>query len=113
MNENQAFTEHDIPQLLNDYASYKKKMQEVADILNDIAEEFYKDEIINKGVVTPYKKTEIKDKLLSLKVGEAIYTEDVSYRDRTRNHASIFAKILGMRFSTLKHGNGWMTRRVE
>jgi hypothetical protein len=113
MKENKPFTEHDIPQLLNDYASYKKKMQEVANILKDIAEEFYKDKIINKGVITPYKKTEIKDKLLSLKVGETIYTEDVSYRDRTKNHASIISKSHGMRFSTLKHGNGWMTWRVE
>jgi hypothetical protein len=107
------FTEKNIQNLLYDHAWHRKTQNEVADILNNMAEEHYKDKIMEKGVIIPHEKASSKAKLLALNVGESIYTECEQYRNRTKSHAFRLSKQLGMKFSTLKKGDGWMTWRIK
>lgn len=80
--------------------------------LNKIAYEFYKDRIVDKGVIVPYSKSTIRQELLHLEVGESIYTEDEHYRNRTKSQANRIRLDTGKKFSTLKNGNGWRTFRI-
>lgn len=81
--------------------------------LNQIAYNFYKDRIVDKGVIVPYSKSTIRQELLHLEVGESIYTEDEHYRNRTKNQANRIRLDTGKKFSTLKNGNGWRTFRIK
>jgi hypothetical protein len=107
------FIGKNIQNLLYDHAWHRKTLEEVADILNNMAEEHYKDKIMEKGVIVPHEKASSKVKLLTLNVGESIYTECEQYKNRTKSHAFRLSKTHGMKFSTLKKGDGWMTWRIK
>jgi hypothetical protein len=107
------FTEDNIQMLLHDYAWHRKTLEQVASMLNSIAEEFYKHRITEKGVISPYDKASSRHKLLALEVGESIYTEDEYYKNRTRIHGFNLSKSHGMKFSTLRRADGWRTWRIK
>lgn len=109
----QPFTEENIQKLLNDYAWHRKTLTDVANHFNSMAEEFYKDKITEKGVIVPYEKANSRHKLLALEVGESIYTECEHYKNRTKSHAFRLSHSHGMKFSTLRKGDGWRTWRIK
>jgi hypothetical protein len=111
MNENKPFNKENIQKLFY-YGWHRKTLAEVANILNNIAEEFYKDKIEAKGVIVPYEKASSRHKLLALELGESIYTECEHYKNRTKSHAFRLQKSHGMKFSTLRRGDGWRTWRI-
>jgi hypothetical protein len=113
MNENKPFNEGNTQTVLHDYAWNRKTLEEVANILNGIAEDFYKDKIEAKGVIVPYEKATTRHKLLAMELGESIYTECEHYKNRTKSHAFRLKKSHGMKFSTLRRGDGWRTWRIK
>ena len=91
----------------------KISFSKLVENLNQIAHDFYKDKITEKGIIVPYNKSTIRQKLLHLEVGESIYTEDEHYRNRTKCEGNRIRINTAKKFSTLKNGNGWRTWRIS
>lgn len=109
----QPFTVENLYTILNEYAWNRITLTEVADSLNGMAENFFRYEITGKGVIMPYTKSNIRQQLLHLEIGESIYTEDEHYRNRTKSQANRIMLDFGYKYSTLKNGNGWRTWRLK
>lgn len=111
--QQKPFNESLVDEQLLKYNYGQISFSKLVENLNEIAYEFYKDRIVNKGVIVPYSKSTIRQELLHLEVGESIYTEDEHYRNRTKSQANRVRLDTGKKFSTLKNGNGWRTWRLS
>lgn len=107
------FYVHNVLKELDQFHQEEISFSKLVENLNEIAYKFYKDRIVDKGVIVPYSKSTIRQELLHLEVGESIYTEDEHYRNRTKSQANRVRLDTGKKFSTLKNGNGWRTFRIS
>jgi hypothetical protein len=112
MNENKPFNKENIQKLFY-YGWHRNTLAEVANILNGIAEDFYKERTVPKNEIVPFEHTQIKHKLLGLEVGDCMFTDDESLRDRTKTHSYHAKMKYGRVFTTRKNDKGWTTWRIK
>ncbi len=107
------FYVHNVHEQLDLLHKEEISFSKLVENLNEIAYNFYKDKKVDKGVILPIGRSDTRNQLLSMEVGDSIYTEDIHFKARTVNHCVRLTKSHGMKFTTRKSENGWRTWKIE